>query len=260
MAETARRITRLATVDLADLSDSEQSELGEKLYEVHCRVFSGVSEEQFTSHVITPPAAKTVIRLYIAENEELAGYCAVHTFKRRLRGRNILVLRAEAGLRPEYRGRGSTYWFGMVRAVAEKLRHPFVPVYYLGTLVHTSSYHLFCKYFPVVFPHPFGNNQPGLREDAVEMIEGFSDPAVHSSDSLVRDVGWVTIESPQEQELGRFENYADVAFFKERNPGYRKGHGLVTVVPMTFSNLARALAARISEVISTRLGRPHNDL
>lgn len=225
MKRLTQRITKSETIDPSMLSDIERIALGKKLYAVHKRVFSGVSEDRFTSHVIEPPAEKTIIRLYSEEHNQLAGYCAVHTYKRRVRGQRVLVLRAEAGLRPEYRGRGSTYWFGMVRAIFKKLRHPFVPVYYLGTLVHTSSYHLFCKYFPVVHPHPDGHIVPNLQETAVELIESFSDPAVSEADPLIRDVGWITVESPQEKSLGKSFEYPDVRFFTKRNPGYRQGNG-----------------------------------
>ena len=260
MKQSTQRITKSETIDPSRLSNTERIALGKKLYAVHKRVFTGVSEDRFTTDVIEPPAEKTIIRLYFGELDQLAGYCAVHTYKRRARGQNVLVLRAEAGLRPEYRGRGSTYWFGMVRAIFEKLRHPFVPVYFLDTLVHSSSYHLFCKYFPVVYPHPDGRRVPDLRETALELIESYSDPAVSEADPFVRDVGWITIESPQEKSLSKSQNYPDVRFFKERNPGYRLGHGLLVVVPITLSNLAAAISTRIVEVVSTHLGLVHPDL
>ncbi len=253
------KILKSDTVDVSQLSNAEQTVLGDRLYDVHTKVFKGVTKERFVTHVITPPAEVTKIRQYYGQENQLAGYCAAHSYRRQIKGRKAIVLRAEAGLRPEYRGRGSTYWFGMVHAAAEKLRHPFMPVYYLGTLVHTSSYHLFCKYFPIVYPHPEKNYEAKLHDIAIELIDSFDDPAVDESDPMVREVGWITIESPQEESLGKFNDYPDIRFFKERNPGYRQGHGLVVVVPMTFSNLLSAIYNRIVEVARIKFGRlrPH---
>jgi len=238
------RIRRRVVIP-ADMSQTERADLSRRLYEVHRMIFSGISEEHFFSHVVDPPAASTVIQLYIAPDEAIVGYCAIHRFRRRIRGRSVLVLRAEAGLLPSYRGRGATYGFGMIRAALEKALHPFTPVYYLGTLVHMSSYHLFCKYFPRLFPQPFAETSEDMETIARELIDSFPDPPVAPDDPFVRDVGWVTIETPQEQALDR--HFRDVEYFLTRNPGYAKGHGLVVVVPMTFGNIIKALAIRATE-------------
>ena len=156
---------------------------------------------------------------------------------------------------PESRGRGATYGFGIVRALFEKLSYPFTPVYYLGTLVHTSSYHLFCKYFPRLYPHPDIEMPTDGQEIARVLIESFPDPAVLPTDPFVRDVGWVTIETPQEKHLNDQIDPPDVQFFKSRNPGYSRGHGLVVLVPMTFGNLTMALLLRLYERALFAFGR-----
>ncbi len=242
------------------LSEPKRAELSRQLYKVHQRIFAGVSAEGFRRHVVDAPAESTVIQLYLASDGQVVGYCALHRFRRRVRGRNAIVLRAEAGLLPEYRGRGAAYGFGMIRAAAERIRHPFTPIYYLGTLVHASSYHLFCKYFSRVFPHPAQQTPTDMQEIACELADGFPDPPVAQSDPLVRDVGWVTIETPQEKALNRRGDRADVQFFKARNPGYTEGHGLVVVVPITFGNLVTALVSRLLELARIALCRRQTGL
>lgn len=239
----------------ARLPRAERTELSRRLYEVHQRVFAGVSAEAFHRHVVEPPAEATVIQLYLAGDGAIIGYCAVHRYTRRLGGRKVIVLRAEAGLRPEYRGRGATYGFGMTLALIEKLRHPFTPVYYLGTLVHTSSYHLFCKYFPRLYPHPDLETPTDMQTTARALADSFPDPAVSDDDPLVRDVGWVTIETAQEKALNRTSEQRDIQFFRARNPGYPLGHGLVVVVPITVGNIAAALLSRLHERALIALGR-----
>lgn len=243
------------TVAPEKLTPQERDDLSRQLYEVHCRIFSGVSAEAFRRHVIEPDAERTVIQTFLATDGRIVGYCAVHRFRRRVRGRNVLVLRAEAGLLPEYRGRGMTYGFGIVFSIVEKFKHPFTPIYYLGTLVHTSSYHLFCKYFRKIFPSPDTAATEDVESIALELIESFPDPAVEKTDPFIRDVGWTTIETPQEKELNQRKDRPDVAFFKNRNPGYTLGHGLVVLVPMTFSNVFGALMTRCVEVAAQTVTR-----
>ena len=210
--------------------------------------------------MVDAPAESTAIQLYLASDGQIIGYCAFHRYRRRVQGRSAIVLRAEAGLMPEYRGRGATFGFGIIRAAAEKLRHPFTPIYYLGTLVHTSSYHLFCKYFPQVFPDPARETQNDMREIARELIDSFPDPPVSEADPFVRRVGWVTIESPREKALNRRHDRRDVEFFKARNPGYTEGNGLVVVVPITVGNVSAALLSRLHEVVLIAFGRRQAEL
>lgn len=246
----APRITGRRRVDLATLTQAQRDALGRDLYDVHCRVFAGVGAEHFAAHVINPPAQRTVVELYLGASGQIVGYCAVHIYRRNAAGQDCIVIRAEAGLLPDYRGRSSTYWFGMTLALAEKLAHPLTPVYYLGTLVHTSSYHLFCKYFPRVYPAPTGHMPAATRTLALDLIDSFDAPPVDATDPLVRDVGWITIETPQETRLRERHGLPDIDFFKSRNPGYRKGHGLVVLVPITFFNVTRAILTRLTELLT----------
>lgn len=259
-AAAGGRVAGRRLVDPARLSEAERAALADELYAVHRRIFAGVSADGFRRHVIEPPAETTVIQLYTGADGEVIGYCAMHRFRRRVLGRDAIVLRAEAGLLPAYRGRGVTYGFGILRALREKLRHPFTPVWYLGTLVHASSYHLLCKYFPLVWPRP-GREAPGRMQQAARTLaDSFPDPPVTPADPFIRRVGWITVESPQETALNRRGDRADVRFFKARNPGYAQGHGLVVVVPMSFRNIALAFLARLFERTLVALRRRHPEL
>ena len=253
--ELAPRIARRRTVYPGRMSEPEIAALSAQLYAVHSLIFDGSTAEGFRAHVVEPAAEDTRIQLFLDDDGAVIGYCALHLFRRKVLGRESLVLRAEAGLCPDYRGRSMTYGIGIARAAEVKLRHPFTPFYYLGTLVHTSSYHLFCKYFPQIFPHHSRDDPPRLRQIAQELIESFDDPAVSEHDPFVRDVGWVTIETNAEKSLNRRGDRSDVRFFKARNPGYPQGHGLVVVVPLTVANTTAALLALVAELGLHAFGR-----
>lgn len=51
-----------------------------------------------------------------------------------------------------------------------------------------------------------------MQEIARELIESFPDAAVLPADPFVRDVGWVTIETPQEKYLNEQVDPPDVQF------------------------------------------------
>ena len=254
------RISGRRTVAPARLSEAERTELSRELYRVHRRIFTGPSAREFRQIVVEPHSESTVFQLYFSATGQLVGYCAIHTYRRQLRGREVIVIRADAGLLPEYRGRGVTFGFGMFRALNEKLRHPLTPVYYLDSILHASGYHLLCRYFPRVFPHPLRETPAALQDIAQQLVESFRGPAVTESDPFVRDVGWATIESPQEKALNRREDRLDVQYFNARNPGCSEGHGLAVIVPMTFGTLCAALLSRLGEVVLFALSRRKPEL
>ncbi|WP_316653043.1 hypothetical protein [Ovoidimarina sediminis] len=232
------------------MTEIELSDFSRDLYAVHCQIFSGVSFKSFSSHVLQPPAEHTQIQIYRDGTGDLIGYCAFHRFVRDLDGDRVIVLRAEAGLLPQYRGKAIAHWFGMLGALREKLRHPFTRVIYLCTLVHPSSYRFFCKYFPTVFPRRGKEMSPEANEIAVALAESFEDPAVDPSKPLVRDVGWVTKKTLEHPAFLSDEGINDVHYFELLNPDYRRGHGLVVLVPVTIGNVGQAILKRTSETLS----------
>lgn len=247
LRDGSRRPVFRETVVPAEMTDEEKKRCARDLYTVHSKIFSGVSFERFTSHVIEPPAEHTEIQVYRGASGELVGYCAFHRFSREIGGRPLKVLRAEAGLLPEYRGRAIAHWFGMQGALREKLRHPFRRVIYFGTLVHPSSYRFFCKYFPRVFPHHNRKMSSTSHGVAVSLAESFDNPAVDPDNPLVRDVGWVTKKTLEHPALVSAQGLDDVEHFRNLNPGYARGHGLVVLVPVTIRNVGQAILTRIWE-------------
>ncbi|PRY71402.1 hypothetical protein [Marivita geojedonensis] len=227
----------------------ERLRFARELYAVHSQIFSGVSFERFVSHVLEPTAECTKIQVYRDFAGKLVGYCAFHRFAREFDGRRTIVLRAEAGLLPKYRGKAIAHWFGMLGALKEKLRHPFLHVIYFGTLVHPSSYRFFCKYFPDVFPRHGAEALPTTFRTAIELAESFGDPTVDPRDPLIREVGWITKNTLEHPALISDDALYDIHYFETRNPGYSKGHGLVVMVPVTFSNVGQAIITRVTEAI-----------
>src|SRR5262245_53023220 len=92
-------IVRNETIDPKTLSSAELDALVGSLYAVHCEIFDGVSRQEFSHYVVNSPADKTRIQLSYGEAGDLAGYIAVHAFRRTIQGEPCTVLRAEAGLR-----------------------------------------------------------------------------------------------------------------------------------------------------------------
>lgn len=217
------------------MSAEERAHFGEALNELNSQIFSGVSKEDFLGYAFNPNAER--IRILVLEDPagEMIGYIATQFFRQPVKGRLYPVFRAEAGILPRFRGRHATVSFGLWEAALYKLRHPFQRVFYLGMLVHPSSYHLIAKHFYRVYPSRFRATPPQMLELMAQFADAFGTARV-DGDPLRRQVGWISREPPEEP-IHSPGALADAEFFTEQNPGYRLGHGLVTLVPLTFANI-----------------------
>lgn len=231
------RIAATQVVRPAEMSASARAEFARKLYSLHDQIFSGVSLEKFVGYVVESPAPYTLVKLYLNTRGEWIGYCAVHGFDKQLGGRGCHVLRAEAGLLPQYRGTNATLYFGFVQAMRYKLSHPWRRLYYLGTFVHPSVYHLLAEHFWQLYPRCHRRTPPAIEAFMIQLADAFSVARVDAQRPLVRDVGWITREPDDDRQYWRTTDREDVRFYVAQNPGYTQGHGLVTLVPLTFRNI-----------------------
>jgi hypothetical protein len=244
-----RKVIEAEVVDPAALTLPLRDAVLQDIYHVHKKIFKGVSFEEFTHDVGRPEAPRTRIQLYRSEGGELVGFCAVHLLETRSGGRLRAVLRAEAGLLPDYRGSANTLWFGAKEAFRYKLLHPLRPVVLFATSVHPSSYHLISSYLWQCYPDPLRPTPEHWRKLLVELAENSEMKAIDPEDPLIRDAGWITRDGPAEVENWRNSPFEDVKYFLSRNPGYPEGHGLAMIAPLSAGNLVISFALYVFEAL-----------
>ncbi|MFO0589662.1 MAG: cyclic nucleotide-binding domain-containing protein [Polyangiaceae bacterium] len=236
------RVTSTEVVVPKKLSPSERSALIDGLYAVHSEIFDGVEKQAFVKYVVDSKAELTWILLYRGEDNAIVGYLALHVFERRLRGEMTAVFRAEAGTLRAYRGRNASVNFGLRKIIEYLVAHPGRPVFYLGSLVHPSSYSLFAKYGTSLYPSAGNETPPDILQFMGELADEFGIPVVDPAHPLVRDVGWITRETDVERRYWRHCDRPAARFFIAQNPGYVDGHGLVTLLPLRLPEMLRAAA------------------
>lgn len=228
---------RREVIDLATLDAVARKRLTEEMFALNTRLFDGVDRARFVREVIAIPARWTRILLLRNAAGELIGYNAVHLFERVLEGRPCSIFRVEAGILQPYRGMRSTLLFGMRQALAYRLRHPFRRLFLFCTPVHPSSYCLLAGHFHEVYPGPGRPVPPAKQALMQEMADGFGEIPAASGDPGLRQVGWITRETEQETRSWEASEAPEARFFLSRNPDYRQGVGLVTLVPLSWRNL-----------------------
>lgn len=246
---------RIASTDVVipkTLSAEERQKLVDDLYAVHCQIFDGVERESFAKYVVESKAEHTWIQLHKGEAGEIVGYCALHIFEKELMGKPAAVIRMEAGMLRAYRGGNSNASFGVKKALRYIVKNPGRRMFYLGSLVHPSSYSLFAKFFADVWPRQGAQPPPELLAFMDELANTFGLTRVHPDNPLVREVGWITRETEMEREYWRNCDRPAARYFIEANPGYGEGHGLVTLVALKPSNILQMVRIILGERVRRR--------
>ncbi len=233
-------ITRNETIDPKALTPTAFHALVDSLYSVHTEIFDGVDRDEFEHYVVGSSAEQTRIQVSYGDSGEIAGYLAVHAFRRKFRGEMCTIMRAEAGLRRAYRGNGSHASFFASNVLKTSFGYGG-PLYYLGCLVHPSSYSAFARAAATVWPSRDTEVPPDIREFMMTLGDEFGLKVVDSERPLIRHVGWITRDTEVERRYWQTTHLPAPRYYVEQNPGYTKGHGMLTLVPFDAASLGKSL-------------------
>jgi hypothetical protein len=238
------------------LTAAGRDALTDELFAVQRAVFSGVSRAAFRRYVVDSSAARTRVQVFRDENGAAVGYAAVHHFHLEVEGRKTVVLRAEVGLKPAWRGQTAAGGLLAREVFWAMVRNPLAQVCFVACPIHPASYLAMARSHHRVWPRPDAATPAGVQAlldalDAPLGLEKAVDGGVH-----VRKVGWVTRQSAEEAAHWEGHEHALVRFYLEQNPGYVEGQGLRTAVVLSPAVFAQGLAG----LVRRQLRRAHKRL
>jgi len=222
------------------LSSQERHLLSQRLYPLQEQLFTGVDYEAFRRYVVDSTAWRTWIYLQHSEQGELVGYLAMHTFRRVIHGKRRQIFRMETGKLAAFRGQDLT----MLRALGRMLLHSVSGLryesFFFASMVYPASYAMAAKYAPRIWP-TFLRPTPDDKQTLLfELAVSFHLAPVSPEAPYVRHVGWITRESGPQPRWNPAVN-PHAVYFVEENPTFTQGHGLLTLMPASFTDICRAV-------------------
>lgn len=210
-------------IDPATLAPADRAALADALYACHRTIFDGVDRAAFAAYVIDSPAAETRILVLRDTDGAVQGYAALHVFHQAHVGRPMIIVRMEIGATPAFRRCNFAAPFIMGHALRLAARYPGRPRYFFASFVHPSAYVSLCRHAPRVWPGP-ERCTPVVIEALMHSLERRF--GLRGTGRGTVDVGWIARgcgHRPARQS-------PEARFYLERNPGYTRGEGLVTVI------------------------------
>lgn len=239
-------------IDPKLITHKDRITLVEKLYEAHNQIFDGVDKEEFTKYVIDSKAHST--QIFIQKNkEQIVGYGAIHLYKFDTFEERFAVVRMEVGFLPEYRkGNNKFHLFALSQIFQFLIQSPNRKLYFLGSLVHPSSYVALTNLSKDVWPTPENFNVTGKFDKIIKRLSDiFEFKPVNLENPHVVKVGWKTRENHANVEYTQ-PLKPSAQFYLQQNPHYSDGHGLITILPINFKIITLASVA-LAQKKQTRL-------
>jgi hypothetical protein len=224
-------LTRITCHAVHKMTPQAREGLARELYAVHEQIFGGLSFEDFREYVVERPAWRTWIYVKRDPSGVLVGYHSMHAFQLEAGGRGMTVVRMEAGTLPTHRGRDLTMAHAVGRLLLVWASQPWRRFCIFAALTHPSSYTFLSHYAPIIYPHLGREIPPKVMALMEELAEAFQLPRVDPANTMVRQVDWVTLESPEERARWLYSRRRDTRYYMKNNPGYMRGHGLLTYIP-----------------------------
>ncbi len=229
-------------IDPSRLTAAARERLLDELYACHCRIFAGVDRASFAAYVVESPAAWTRILVQRDTDGVARGYVAFHVYEVAHAGQPIAVVRMEAGFEPAWRRLADYRPFAIACFARARLRAGRRPLYFVCCPVHPSSFVALSRAAPQRWIMPEAG--PAVRRFMAALADSLGMRAVGDG---VFDIGWITRDCPAPRRIS-----AQAATYIEANPDYARGHGLLTVVPVTLAGIARGVARSCARRIRRR--------
>lgn len=226
---------RTEIIEPARLDAASRQRLIDEMYACHERIFDGVDQASFARYVVESPAALTRIMLLRDAMDAVRGYAAFHVFEQGHLGQPSAVIRMEVGVEPAWRGRGFCAHFMIREFALARVRYWNRRMFFVACFVHPSSFVSLTRHCAEVWPQPEVETPAEVQTLMTSLAERFGLRPTERAG--VYDIGWIVRGG-----RGRRTLSPEAAFYVESNPGYRAGHGLLTVIPVTASAVARGTA------------------
>lgn len=244
MAHEHPRLVRDSALNPATLDTRQRARLTAELYAVHRKIFDGVDAESFRRYVVEPEGAQTRIQIFRDTRGGAVGYIAIHAFVRTVDDVESLVVRSEVGVLRQYRGSAPQARFVLQQCLRLWCAHIGKPKYVFACPVHPASYFGVTRRASTSWPRAATPTPARVAQTMEQLADDFGLARVKGRSALVRRVGWITREHPNDRAYWAQHPAADVQFFRAENPGYPRGEGLLMLVPLSLQLLVTATLAR----------------
>jgi hypothetical protein len=168
------------------------------------------------------------VMLFETATGDLVSYNCIRIAHIDFEGRAIACWRSRAALLPSYRGHNRTAHFPAILFAMYRLRHPLRQIYGFIGLVHPSSFKLFVKGMPSMYPYGSRELSPADQRMHDHLWNWLGLQAVSGRAPFVMQGKTSTRISADETAYWAKSEDPSVRFFLLHNPDYLQGQAIMS--------------------------------
>lgn len=246
-------IVSTQTVHPERLSEPERAELGAQMLSLIQQIFDGPWLQGLADGIAKGGLGKTTLQRYFNEEGQCVGFAALFLDEFEQDGEPWSVFRGFAGLLPEYRKRQSIMRFYFSQMAPYMLKNTRRRMYFFAPIVHVSSFRVAARLAPEMYPHPERPLTGQMQQVMLRLGERYGCKQVEGEHPLVcRRAAWVRNGPGTERRAGG-EGDAIDRFFHELNPRVGDGLCVITLVPLSASQLPHVVLRLASTQLAKQL-------
>ncbi len=242
-------LVRKQTIKVNPLTAAERDALADELFPINDEVMAGADPEVFRADLETPAGTTTTVQIFRNAANEAVGYSVARRLELNINGRDIIVMRAAAAIKDQYRGGGSTLMLGFILSVLSKIQRPTSEVYYFGTLLQPTSYYLMTKFASVIWPNHKQQTPPEIEDLMVSIATKVGLEPLDEAYPLAFKTPRTVVETPEERQYWLTTERPEARCYLQHNPRYFDGSAMICLIPLDWRNLAETFATFVAEKI-----------
>jgi len=247
-------VARIAAHDVvrpSELSAEARTQLAQELYVLCDEIFGGPNTRPLAEGLANGAAGDVTLCRYFDRTGRLVGFTAALLAELELDGAAYSIFRGMSALLPEFRGGQTVAGFWARLLIQYRLRHPRRHIYFFTPVAHISSFRVFAKNLPTLYPYTAPT--PEALRVMRALKTHFHYGTVEGGDEwLCNRAAWTKEDAAIDRRLGR--NDVINQFWKRTNPHPERGDCLLVLFPVTAANLAGGLVKYAATQLERRLG------
>lgn len=215
---------------------NDKNELFEDLYVIFCKSLNPtLTKREFKSYYFShTPHFMDITFIY--KGEEIVGFISASFYKHSLGNQLYTICRGAVGFIEGVRGGKLPSWRLCLKYITYKFKHPSEKVYLTGFMANPIMYSMICKYTRKVYPKTGIEIPEEIQRLKNDLITFYNLGKKVISPFVLRIHFQVHINAG---DLQRIYSSTDrhVLFYLSLNQGFLQQAGLLTIVPVSWSNI-----------------------
>lgn len=234
------------------LDTTEKNSLRTELFDLCGKIFANITYDEFCHYITDSKARKTYLRLFYNSDSTIVGFFALHIFDIENAGKNNLIFRAQTGLLPHYRRSRANMYFSLFIILKYRILNPLTSIYCFLAVLSPSMYHVLAKNLAIVIPSYKREPSQQTLSLVNTLKQAFGFDKEEEGSMWTAHVNWISIASDDELSYWNKSESRHIKYYLKNNPEFRKGTGLITLIPFSWKNIVLS-SAKVTMYISKKV-------